>query len=72
MSHLDLEVQGGVIYGAFLLMGEAQAVDPQVLLQFVGAQGLTKVHLGTTLGVATLGAEAGVGVRVRVQALDLF
>lgn len=62
VPHPDLEVPGGVILGVFLLNGGAQGVALQVFPLVIGAQGLTKFHLGTTLDTATPGAEAEVGV----------
>lgn len=62
VPHPDLEVTGGVILGVFLLNGGAQGVALQVYPLVVGAQCLTKFHLGTTLDTATPGAEAEVGV----------
>lgn len=62
VPHPDLEVPGGVILGVFLLNGGAQGVALQVYPLVVGAQCLTKFPLGTTLDMATPGAEVEVRV----------
>lgn len=58
MSHLDLEVPGGVMLAVFLLNGGARGVALQAIPE--GARGLTKAHMGAILGVATLGVGAEV------------
>ena len=67
MCHLDLEVPGGVVTEVFPLNGVALEVALQAFPIAEEAQGLTKVHLGAILGIATQGALAEVGVLVQLQ-----